>query len=108
MVSAAPLQAQSSRRPDQRSGRSGVFLSPDGKTDPQAELAATLAQFFSTELVGRSKQPAQCAFVARYHWLKDKLAFDKRRLPPLRCERFDNWFKEMNAQSLTMIFPSSS
>lgn len=85
----------------------GFFLSPDGKTDPQAELDATLTQFFSDELVGRSKQPARCAFVARYHWLKDKLAFDDRLLPPLRCERFDNWFKEMGAQSLTMIFPSS-
>ncbi|MFM8552259.1 MAG: DUF4105 domain-containing protein [Nitrospiraceae bacterium] len=85
----------------------GFFLSPDGKTDPQAELEATLKQFFSDEPVGRSKQPAQCAFVARYHWLKDKLAFDDRRLTPLRCERFDNWFKEMNARSLTMIFPSS-
>ena len=85
----------------------GFFLSPDGKTDPQAELDATLKQFFSDDLVGRSKQPAQCAFVARYYWLKGKLAFDDRRLPPLRCERFENWFKEMNAQSLTMIFPSS-
>lgn len=85
----------------------GFFLSPDGKTDPQAELDATLKQFFSDDPVGRSKQPAQCAFVARYHWLKEKLAFDDRRLPPLRCERFDNWFQEMNAQSLTMIFPSS-
>ncbi|MEO7862245.1 MAG: hypothetical protein ABIU05_17805, partial [Nitrospirales bacterium] len=44
----------------------GCFLSPDGKTDPQAELDATLKQFFSEELVGRSKQPAQCAFIARY------------------------------------------
>ncbi|MGH7165860.1 MAG: hypothetical protein ACREIS_10105, partial [Nitrospiraceae bacterium] len=44
----------------------GFFLATNGKTDPQAEVEATLAQFFSTELVGRSRQPAQCAFVARY------------------------------------------
>ena len=31
----------------------GFFMSPDGKTDPQAELDATLKQFFSDELVGR-------------------------------------------------------
>ena len=42
----------------------GFFMSPEGKTDPAAELAATLRKFFSTEFVGRSKQPAQCAFVA--------------------------------------------
>ena len=52
----------------------GFFLAPNGKTDPHAELEATLAKFFSDELVGRSRQPAQCAFVARYHWLKSRLA----------------------------------
>jgi hypothetical protein len=85
----------------------GFFLAPTGKTGPQAELAATLRQFFSSDPVGRSKQPAQCAFIARYHWLKDKLAFDDRRLPPQRCDRFDAWFKELNAQSVTMIFPAA-
>jgi hypothetical protein len=84
----------------------GFFMAPDGKTDPQAELAATLARFFSDELVGRSKQPAQCAFVARYHWLKEKLQFDERRLPPQFCERFTRWFNEFNAQSISVIFPT--
>jgi len=84
----------------------GFFMAPTGKTDPQAELAATLAQFFSDELVGRSKQPAQCAFVARYHWLKEKLHFDERRLPPQFCERFTRWFNEFNAQSISVIFPT--
>jgi hypothetical protein len=84
----------------------GFFMAPTGKTDPQAELAATLAQFFSEELVGRSKQPAQCAFVARYHWLKEKLNFDDQRLPPQPCERFTRWFNEFNAQSISVIFPT--
>ena len=84
----------------------GFFMAPNGKTDPQAELAATLGQFFSEELVGRSKQPAQCAFVARYHWLKEKLQFDERRLPPQFCERFIRWFNEFNAQSISVIFPT--
>lgn len=84
----------------------GFFMAPNGKTDPHAELAATLGQFFSEELVGRSKQPAQCAFVARYHWLKEKLQFDERRLPPQFCERFIRWFNEFNAQSISVIFPT--
>jgi len=84
----------------------GFFMAPNGKTDPQAELVATLGQFFSEELVGRSKQPAQCAFVARYHWLKEKLQFDERRLPPQFCERFIRWFNEFNAQSISVIFPT--
>jgi len=85
----------------------GFFLSPRGKTDPQAELEATLAQFFSDELVGRSRQPAQCAFVARYDWLKEKLAFDDTRLKPMQCERFERWLSEFKAQSITLIFPSA-
>jgi len=85
----------------------GFFLSPDGKTDPQAELEATLRQFFSDELVGRSRQPAQCAFIARYQWLRDKLSFDDTRLPPNKCERFERWLAELNPQSITLIFPSA-
>ena len=85
----------------------GFFMSTDGKTDPQAELDATLKQFFSEELVGRSKQPAQCAFIARYHWLRERLQFDDSRLPKLTCERFDHWFNDFEAQSITLIFPSA-
>ena len=85
----------------------GYFMSPDGKTDPQAELDATLKQFFSGDLVGRSKQPAQCAFIARYEWLKQRLAFDETRLPPMACERFDRWYADFEAQSITLIFPSA-
>ena len=82
-------------------------MAPAGKTAPQAELEATLAQFFSTELVGRSRQPAQCAFMARYRWLKHKLSFDDERLPPLSCERFHAWLAELNPQSISLIFPAA-
>ena len=85
----------------------GFFMSSHGKTDPQAELEATLSRFFSDEPVGRSKQPAQCAFVARYHWLKEKLAFDDMRLKPIVCERFERWYADFEVQSITLIFPSA-
>ena len=85
----------------------GFFLSPSGKTDPDAELRATLAFFFTDELVGRSKQPAQCAFIARYEWLKEKLQFDPQRLTPLKCDRFEDWLGEINPDSVSLIFPSS-
>jgi uncharacterized protein DUF4105 len=85
----------------------GFFMSQNGKTDPQAELDATLAQFFSSELVGRSKQPAQCALIARYHWLKERLAFNDARLPPISCERFNRWYDDFEVESVTLIFPSA-
>ncbi len=85
----------------------GFFLAPDGKTDPQAELDATLRQFFSSDLVGRSKQPAQCAFVARYAWLTERLNVDPTRLSPMGCARFERWIEEFHARSITLVFPSA-
>ena len=85
----------------------GFFLSPDGKFDPEAELQATLAYFFSATLVGRSKQPAQCAFIARYHWLRERLHFDDSKLIPQKCERFNSWLEELKPASISFIFPSA-
>ncbi|UCE62814.1 MAG: DUF4105 domain-containing protein, partial [Nitrospirota bacterium] len=83
------------------------FLAPNGKTDPQAELEATLQAFFSSDEIGDIHQPAQCAFVARYHWLNTQLAFDPRRLPRQPCEEFDLWMQELNPAGVSLIFPSA-
>ncbi len=85
----------------------GFFLAPGGKTNPQAELEATIKAFFNEELVGTSKQPAQCAFIARYYWLKSKLNFNADRLPEQNCDRFIAWFSALNPKSVTLIFPSA-
>ncbi|MBL8259533.1 MAG: DUF4105 domain-containing protein [Candidatus Competibacteraceae bacterium] len=99
-----------------RSGASGwvsdvddprFFLAPDGKTDPRAELAATLRFFFVTDPVGGDPQPAQCAFIARYRWLKSRLNFDGRRLPARDCARFRQWFRELDVGSVTLVFASA-
>jgi len=86
---------------------SRFFLAPTGKTDPRAELAATLRAFFTADPVGGDPQPAQCAFIARYRWLQAALNFDDRRLLPQACERFQHWFRELNAEAATLIFASA-
>lgn len=86
---------------------SRFFLAPTGKNDPQAELAATLRAFFTADQVGGDPQPAQCAFIARYRWLKAALDFDDQHLPPQSCERFWHWFHELNAESVTLVFASA-
>lgn len=86
---------------------SDFFLAPDGKTNPQAELEATLAGLFSDRLIGKAQQPVQCAFIARYAWLKERLAFDDRRLPPRTCEKFNAWMERLAPQSVTLVFPSA-
>ncbi len=85
----------------------GFFLSKNGKTDPKAELFATLKKFFSDDFVGRSQQIAQCAFIARFHWLRQQLQFDETHLPVEHCERFEHWLKELNPASVTLIFPAA-
>lgn len=85
----------------------GFFLSSRGKYDPRAELEAAIRAFFSAEPVGRSKQPAQCAFIARYHWLKERLGFDEQRLPPPVCERYERWRAELNPEGVSLIFPAA-
>ena len=79
------------------------FLAPNGKTNPQAELEATLQAFFLSEEFGDIHQPAQCAFVARYHWLNTQLAFDPRRLPRQPCKEFQLWVQELNPAGVSLI-----
>ena len=85
----------------------GFFVSPKGRSDPKAELEATLERFFSNDLVGTSKQQAQCAFPARFQWLKDHLRFDPDRLRERNCSRFRNWINELSPETITFIFPSA-
>ncbi len=85
----------------------GFFLSPQGKTQPQAELEATLRAFFSTKKIGKLQQPAPCAYPARYHWLQGQLSIDPNRLPSFHCEHFSHWYRELNPAGVTLIFPSS-
>lgn len=85
----------------------GFFLAPDGKTDPGAELDATIAAFFAPPPRDPHLQHPQCRFVARYHWLKQRLHFNVKRLPERRCRRFHKWIKALNPKSATLIFPTA-
>jgi len=83
------------------------FNAPNGKTDPEAELEATLAAFFSDVEETQDRQNPQCRFIARYTWLRSELAFDPARLPPRRCKRFDDWHAALNPGGLTLVFPTA-
>lgn len=86
---------------------SNFFLAENGKYDPEAELEATLAAFFSSVEETDKQQNPQCAFIARYEWLKSKLSFDQHRLPKQTCHRFENWFQAINPGQVTLIFPAA-
>lgn len=82
------------------------FLSPNGRTNPQEELDATLTGFFQTSGNDPDNSP-QCRFVARYHWLKQELGFDREKLPELSCGQFHRWFEDMSPGGLTLVFPAA-
>ncbi len=83
------------------------FLSPQGRHNPQAELEATLTAFFAHVPETDTAQHAQCAFIARYHWLDAQLHFDAQRLAPQACRRFEQWYAAINPAQVTLVFPAA-
>ncbi|MEO8331276.1 MAG: DUF4105 domain-containing protein [Gallionella sp.] len=83
------------------------YNAPDGKNNPQSELEATLASFYSDIEESNEQQNPQCLFVARYAWLNERLAFDTQRLPPKECKRYNQWHAALDPSGLTLIFASA-
>ena len=83
------------------------FNAPNGKTNPEAELAATIERFFidPAELKAGEEHP-QCDFPARYQWLKSRLSFDSTRLRERPCERLAHWMSDINPKGVTLVFAS--
>jgi hypothetical protein len=83
------------------------FLSSDGARDAQHELDATLAAFFYTRPSHALNQAASCRFMARYQWLDAQLHFEHPAMPEPVCERYRQWRSGINADTVTLIFPSA-
>lgn len=84
------------------------FLDSDGRTNPEAELLATIRAFFETpEGTGDEKETAVCLFVARFEWIKEQLALDVSRMPVSGCTEFDAFMVENAPKFATLAFPTS-
>lgn len=89
-----------------RADGENFFLSPEGKTNPDAELAATIAAFKDPEKKsGWFKYHPQCVFRERLRFLKSQGLLDN--LKEVSCPVFDEWKAGLNAESMTLIFSSS-
>lgn len=84
----------------------GFINHPQGKFNPQAELAETLARFFSEAFLEPGNQTPQCTFPARFEWLDSHLHFDPARLPRQPCPRFERWRAALEPDSVSLIFAS--
>lgn len=80
------------------------FNTSAGKTSPRAELLASIAGFFSTEVEGN--QHPQCRFVARLAWLSQQLDIDASSLPTVSCPDYKEWRSIIRAERVTMVFPA--
>jgi len=81
------------------------FLSDQGKVSPQAELEATLEQFFIA--LADDNKAIACKFPARLTWLARALDIKKAVLPEYQCTYLHNWLDKLGADGLTLVFPVS-
>ncbi len=82
------------------------FLSPSGNRDPSAEMDATLHAFLQPAGDDEAAHPV-CRFVARFAWLKERLALDETKLPVPECRRFNNILRDIRPSSVSLIFPAA-
>ncbi len=82
------------------------FRALRGKTEPRAELEATLRAFFDDRPVADELSDAQCRFPARFAFLAGRLGADLARLPPRRCPRFEAFLDRIRPRSATVVFSS--
>ncbi|WP_249930176.1 MULTISPECIES: DUF4105 domain-containing protein [unclassified Pseudoalteromonas] len=78
---------------------SEFFFSEVGKTDPHAELLATIAAFKSDD-----DNQAKCRFPARYNWLKEHFFTN---WPALSCPEIETWQQLINPKGMTLVFPTA-
>ncbi len=79
------------------------FLSPEGATNPAAELAATLIAFF--EPVGEgSDTHALCRFPARYKWLRKTLDWGSLEPPRIQCLQYNAYTMNDQVGSLSLVY----
>ena len=83
------------------------FLADDGKTNPRAEMEATIRAFFDPAAKAKDDQPVLCRYQARYQWLEEQLNLDIDFSFDKECGKFNQWYKAINPGQVSLIFPSS-
>jgi hypothetical protein len=90
----------------------GFFFAGDrGASDPEAELAATLAAFAAPAAPAgdssEASQHPQCRFPARWSWLKQELAIDTQRLAEQACPMFAMWRQAIAPEKVALVYSAA-
>lgn len=84
-----------------------------GRTNPAAELAATLLAFaqpprpYDAAKSLEDNQHPQCRFPARWSWLKEILKIDTTRMPEQPCPYFAMWRQAFAAQKVNLVYAAA-
>ncbi len=80
------------------------FLSPNGKHDPKAELAATI-KAYSASWDKNTNDHARCKFPARYFWLSTQIDLPNYKLREPKCKKLVKWalFDKVKSISLLLV-----
>lgn len=82
------------------------FLAPRGRTDPRAELLATLRAYFEP-VPAEEKSHAVYRFPARLHWLKQQLQWDGEGLPMQEAKKFREVYNYLQPVSVALVYPAA-
>ena len=82
----------------------GFFLDPNGRTDPAAELSATV-RALALPAEGDNASHAQCRFPARYLWLKRR-STAVAVLPAVNCAAYADWSQKGAITGVSLVFVS--
>lgn len=80
------------------------FLAKNGKTDPHAEMLATVTGLLHPK--NEKNKSATCQFPARRYWLEQQLNLTDDFFPNADCPQFKEWFSAINPHKITLIFAS--
>ena len=83
------------------------FLSPEGRTNPKAELLATLEAFEKGTPTGREQdklQHPQCAFPERFRYLTQELGLSFAKVP---CPLYEEFMRKFRPEGTTLVFSAA-
>lgn len=83
---------------------SSFFIATQGKTNPKAELLATIDAFNGKNLNSEETNALICRFPARFNWLKTKV---DNNWGELDCPELHRWKTVIDPAGITLVFPTA-
>ena len=81
------------------------FISPEGKTSPEAELRAFIESMYTE--AGRGDAHPACRFPVRAGWLRQELGMEEDGLPSPQCAGLSEYMRKVDPASAALVFPES-